>query len=78
MKPNNRQELGRRDLIDLMEKVEGGRDIIDVPSRYYISIYSWVGGIPIDLIEKVEGGRDIIDVPSMYYLNIYSWVGGIY
>ena len=45
MKPNNRQELGRRDLIDLMEKVEGGRDIIDVPSRYYISIYSWVGGI---------------------------------
>ena len=39
MKPNNRQELGRRNLIDLMEKVEGGRDIIDVPSRYIINNY---------------------------------------
>ena len=39
MKPNNRQELGRRNLIDLMEKVEGGRDIIDVPSRYIIDNY---------------------------------------
>ena len=41
-KPSARRDEGRRLLIDLMENVEGGREILDVPNRYLFSfkVYS--------------------------------------
>ena len=35
--PNNAMETGRRELIELMENVEGGRDVIDVVSRFVLT-----------------------------------------
>ena len=41
-KPSARRDEGRRLLIDLMENVEGGREILDVPNRYLFAfkVYS--------------------------------------
>jgi len=35
--PVNQMNTGRKQLIDLMENVEGGRDVIDVPTRFVLS-----------------------------------------
>jgi len=35
--PVNQMDTGRKQLIDLMENVEGGRDVIDVPTRFVLS-----------------------------------------
>jgi len=35
-KPSARKEEGRRLLIDLMQNVEGGRDILDIPNRFIL------------------------------------------
>ena len=34
--PSNTAEQGRRDLLALMENVEGGRDVIDVQTRFVL------------------------------------------
>ena len=35
--PNSAMDTGRKQLIELMQNVEGGRDVIDVPTRYVIT-----------------------------------------
>jgi len=57
-KPSARKEEGRRMLIDLMENVEGGREIIDIPNRFLL----YHG----DLIEM-----DINDHSALHRVHIY-------
>eukprot|EP00088_Acartia_fossae_P007094 TRINITY_DN13295_c0_g1_i1.p1 TRINITY_DN13295_c0_g1~~TRINITY_DN13295_c0_g1_i1.p1 ORF type:complete len:737 (+),score=136.76 TRINITY_DN13295_c0_g1_i1:32-2242(+) len=57
-KPSARKEEGRRLLVDLMENVEGGREIIDIPNRFLL----YHG----DLIEM-----DINDHSALHRVHIY-------
>jgi len=68
--PGNRQESGRQLLVELMEGVEGGRDIIDIPTRFLL----YDG----DLIEMDTNEHSAIHRVHIYLTNdsiiIATWL----